>query len=322
MQQWDFLATEIQQRIDHALRVPYPPEEVEWLPIAPKDGSARGAPFADVRAYQERLDAVCGKNWSTTSRPVPPSQAGNVALLVTVTIYGRSICDIGEAAAKDENAYTSAFAQGFKRACSAHGCGRSFYRFPRVYGEFNAQFKRFTDKGIDKLNKTYGGWYAYTIKNMEPQGLADELEPGAPPPPAHAAAAQPAQQPQPAAIPAAPPQPAAPAAAPGPITDTTRLALYAAARAVFGEGDWDDALGWYCRAFTKTNLGRSEQTNPDMLDEGEALQLLDALTRNAQALPDYWDSYKKAAAQQKAQAQVQAQPQAGRQQSQQPARRS
>jgi hypothetical protein len=293
------LTTEEQQEIDKQLRYPFEPAEIEWVPLATADGSsgpiAVGAPYADARAYQERLDAVCGKNWTVRYRLLGTPTTGNVGMIAAVTIYGRTVEDVGECDAKDANAWTSACAQAFKRACSAgHGLGRYLYGLDTKWVPYNPQKKRITDEGIGILNKAYFAWYT----RVTGKGRSQSQQPGQP----AASPPEPAGTTPPAAH--TPPPPAGqahagtanPATAGTPVSDATKLAIYAAAKAIFTENEWIAGLGWYTEAYTRVNLppAGSKTNNPDLLTEGEAQGLLDALTRNSAVLPEYWAGAKAA----------------------------
>ncbi len=59
---------------------------------------------------------------------------GERAIRCRLTILGVVREDVGECAqASDENAWTSATMQAFKRACSAFGLGRYLYNLPKPW---------------------------------------------------------------------------------------------------------------------------------------------------------------------------------------------
>jgi hypothetical protein len=72
--------------------------------------------YADTRVYQTRLDRLAGpEGWSVEYQPI-----GERAVLCRLTILGVVREDVGEyASAGDENAWTSATMQAFKRAWAA-----------------------------------------------------------------------------------------------------------------------------------------------------------------------------------------------------------
>lgn len=119
---------------------PFPPEAVELLPgsLTSDKKRALAVPFADLRAYQNRLDSVAGAgNWSVSYRPW-----GDSAVICTLTILGISREDVGEEKQSDPNCHTSAVAQAFKRTCSSFGLGRYLYELPGVWAEMDSSGKR------------------------------------------------------------------------------------------------------------------------------------------------------------------------------------
>lgn len=282
MRQWIELTQEEQQAVTAALAYPFPPDEIDWLPMATyeKDGQnfAKGAAYADLRSYQERLDTVCGQNWTVRYRALPVPTKGNVGVICSLTIYGRTVEDVGEAEQTDQNAWTSAMAQAFKRAASAvHRVGRYLYDQDSPWVPYDKQRKQITKEGLSTLNKHYFAWYVRTTgqrtvreRQAEPTTTTTTSAPTPPPQPP----------------PPPPPQP------PLMITDDTKRRIYAEAQAIFGETDWIDALAWYTAAFAKTPLAVTKTLSPDQFQETEAQTFLAAMIKNTQVLPEYWASAK------------------------------
>ena len=122
-----------------------------WRQEDKPDGrKGRVTPYADPRAYTDRLnEVVTASGWTRqyavhTISPVvrlkrdKTIQTGKVLVTCTVTIAGiGSHSGSGEKWADDENAMTSAEAQAFKRACSCCGLGRYFYDFAEMWVELN-----------------------------------------------------------------------------------------------------------------------------------------------------------------------------------------
>lgn len=122
---------------------PFPIEDVEVLPGATNGAKdkALAMPYADLRAYQRRLDLVVGPgNWQVSYRPW-----GENAAICSLTIQGIVREDVGEEKAGDPNCRTSAVAQAFKRTCSSFGLGRYLYDLPAVWAAYDANSKRFKD---------------------------------------------------------------------------------------------------------------------------------------------------------------------------------
>ena len=111
-----------------ALTRPFPVHLVELKPGSLNQEKTRALALAyvDMRAYQARLDEVVGPDgWSVGYRTL-----GDRAVICRLTILGVSREDVGEADPEDTNAWTSAVAQSFKRACASFGLGRYLYSLP------------------------------------------------------------------------------------------------------------------------------------------------------------------------------------------------
>lgn len=117
------------------LAAAFPLELVELKPGATTKDKTRclAMPYADMRAYEYRLDEVAGlENWSTTY------QMTARGVVCTLTICGVTKSGIGDYPAEgDENAATSAQAQAFKRACAAFGLGRYLYNLPGIWCDYD-----------------------------------------------------------------------------------------------------------------------------------------------------------------------------------------
>lgn len=97
-------------------------------------------PYTDRRAYQERLDEVVGPDgWEVSYR----SLGSLTAVVCRLTILGHTKEEVGEAASGNPNAWTSASAQAFKRACASFGIGRYLGSLPRLWAEYDSQKKCF-----------------------------------------------------------------------------------------------------------------------------------------------------------------------------------
>ena len=106
-----------------ALQQPFHPQQISWKPRSvSKDGTrALALAYADLRGYQNRLDEVCGLEWSVSYTP------WGDRVICHLTINGITRSSTGEAdsqAEKSEIAGTAAEAQACKRACSMFGLGR------------------------------------------------------------------------------------------------------------------------------------------------------------------------------------------------------
>jgi hypothetical protein len=147
------------QRILQSLREPFEIEHIKWKAQSTNRDktSAQAIAYADPRAYSDRLNDVVGPDgWFelidvTFSQIQPVGWAGNekqlikAASTVTVGVFGVGVhSGAGESWGNDENCYTVAFAQGFKRACYPFGLGRYLYDLPRVWVPYDKENKRLT----------------------------------------------------------------------------------------------------------------------------------------------------------------------------------
>ena len=141
-----------------ALQQPFHPQQISWKPRSvSKDGTrALALAYADLRVYQNRLDEVCGLEWSVTYTP------WGDRVICHLTINGITRSSTGEAdsqAEKSEIAGTAAEAQAFKRACSMFGLGRYLYGFPTTWVDYDSKARQFTAQAQAKLKETVAQHY-------------------------------------------------------------------------------------------------------------------------------------------------------------------
>lgn len=144
---------------------PFEPAAVTWKPGATKDNKCLALAFADLRAYQERLDEVCGLDWCVEYQPW-----GDNRIIARLTIGGVTRCSTGEMEPQDEKngmGGTVAEAQAFKRACAAFGLGRYLYDLPSVWIDYDAQRRRITEAGMAELESRYKAWYARKMATID-----------------------------------------------------------------------------------------------------------------------------------------------------------
>lgn len=132
------------------LAQPFHPSRISFKPGAVnKDkNKALALAYADLRAYMDRLDEVCGLDWAVTYTP------WGDRLICNLTIGGITRSSTGEPdsqADRSEIGGTSAEAQAFKRACAMFGLGRYLYNFPVTWVEYDASTQRFTAQAQAKL---------------------------------------------------------------------------------------------------------------------------------------------------------------------------
>lgn len=132
-----------------ALRRPFHPSNISWKPGAVKGDRALALAYADLRAYMNRLDEVCGSDWSVAYEPW-----GEDRIICRLTIMGITRSSTGETTNESERSEiggTVAESQAFKRAGAMFGLGRYLYTLPSGWADWDAQKRQFTDKAKAKL---------------------------------------------------------------------------------------------------------------------------------------------------------------------------
>lgn len=131
------------------LRLPFHPSHITWKPGAVKGNRALAMPYADLRAYMNRLDEVCGEEWEVSYEPW-----GDDRLICRLTIGGVTRCSTGETtneSEKSEIGGTVAEAQSFKRASAMFGLGRYLYQLPTGWADYDPATRKFTEQAKFKL---------------------------------------------------------------------------------------------------------------------------------------------------------------------------
>lgn len=131
------------------LRLPFHPSHITWKPGAVKGDRALAMPYADLRAYMNRLDEVCGESWSVEYEPW-----GADRIICRLTINGVTRSSTGETtneSEKSEIGGTVAEAQAFKRASAMFGLGRYLYQLPTGWADYDAKTRKFTEQAKFKL---------------------------------------------------------------------------------------------------------------------------------------------------------------------------
>lgn len=159
------------QEILKELSKPFHPSHITWKPgVFNRDkNKALALAYADLRAYQNRLDEVCGMNWSVSYTP------WGDRIVCHLTINGVTRSSTGEPdsqSEKSEIAGTAAEAQAFKRACAMFGLGRYLYNLPTVWCEFDSERKQFTEQGKGRLAGIIVQHYR---RHMDPDAELEEL---------------------------------------------------------------------------------------------------------------------------------------------------
>jgi len=131
------------------LRKPFHPSQVVWKPGAVKGDRALALAYADLRAYMNRLDEVCGSDWSVAYEPW-----GQDRIICRLTVMGVTRSSTGETtneAERSEIGGTVAEAQAFKRASAMFGLGRYLYNLPTGWADYDPATKKLTEKAKGKL---------------------------------------------------------------------------------------------------------------------------------------------------------------------------
>jgi hypothetical protein len=152
------------------LRQPFPPSAISWKPGATKGDKCMALAYADLRAYQERLDELMGLDWS-----VRYIFWGDNRIACELTLYvgdalgrreGITRSSIGESDAQDEKnnmAGSVSEAMAFKRAAAMFGLGRYLYELPAAWVGFDATTKKISKDGQAELDNRYKTWYTKTM---------------------------------------------------------------------------------------------------------------------------------------------------------------
>lgn len=239
------------------LAQPFAPEHMTWKPgSTTRDGNkCMALAYADLRAYQDRLDAVCGLDWSVEYQPW-----GNGRIIAKLTIQGVTRASTGEMDAQDEKSGiggTVAEAQAFKRAAAMFGMGRYLYDLPNEWVEFDSQRKRITDAGLNTLMSNYKAWYAR--QTAQKPAVASKTQKGQNGMDQHAS----------------PPH----------------QRLWGQGMSVFGP-DWDMARPWLIAKWTEKVSPANTRNSASELSDDERDLLADYIKEKASALQKIWPNQK------------------------------
>ena len=150
------------------LRRPFHPSMITWRPgsVRKDKTKALGLAYADLRAYQNRLDELFGFDWTVSYTP------WGERIICNLTICGVTRSSTGEPDSQSERseiAGTATEAQAFKRACSMFGMGRYLYEFPSPWVEYDGERNQFTDKGLATLESIAKNHYAKWVPETQPE---------------------------------------------------------------------------------------------------------------------------------------------------------
>ena len=138
-----------------ALSRPFPADVISWKPQAITKDRKRGlaVPYADPRAYLDRLNEVVPGEWH--SKAAFTLAGGKLVCVVHLTILGVTRYGDGETDVSDANAATASSAQGFKRSATAFGLGRFLYDLPTPWEEYDAERRQFSEAAQRRLQTLY-----------------------------------------------------------------------------------------------------------------------------------------------------------------------
>jgi hypothetical protein len=237
-------------RMMDELRKPFHPSQITWKPGAVKGDRALAMAYADVRAYMNRLDEVCGPSWAVAYEPW-----GDDRLICRLTILGVTRSSTGETTNESERSEiggTVAEAQAFKRASAMFGLGRYLYTLPTGWADYDPGKKQFTDKAKAKLTGILVQHYRRVVgKAPGAPTEADEIGPVDAP-------ASPALE-----------------------------RLDSQGRAVFGT-DWEMATGWLVSKWTAKMTPQNTRNNAAELSDDERDMLADYMAAQAYNLQKVW----------------------------------
>ena len=152
--------------LESRLCEPFAVEEIKFLPKSPvqEHGSWKclALPYADKRAYEDRLNDIAFGQWSTP--PNPACLAGNKLVIpVTVVICGVARTDYGEAflsslsrkgeSREEENSATEAYSQAFRRACAQFRLGRYLYRLRKLWLPYDPEKRQIALSDEEKIQR-------------------------------------------------------------------------------------------------------------------------------------------------------------------------
>lgn len=160
------------------LSKPFHPSRITWRPgaLTGQKDKALAIAYADLRAYQNRLDEVCGMDWSVSYTP------WGDRIICHLTINGITRSSTGEPdsdAEREEKAWRTAEAIAFTRACAMFGLGRYLYNLPSLWVEYDAPNQRFTEKAKVRLHGMIDQHYQRFLDGQPAVELADDEQPEA-----------------------------------------------------------------------------------------------------------------------------------------------
>lgn len=139
------------------LERPFRIEDLSWKPGPGSATKKIAFAHADSRAYDDRLNQVFGNDWNVEFEVIPTNDRIVCVSKLTIkgivrSATGESLFAMGQGT--NDNATTSAEAQSYKRSAVRFGLGQYLYDLKNLWGEYDAQKRRFTDAAVDGFIKT------------------------------------------------------------------------------------------------------------------------------------------------------------------------
>jgi hypothetical protein len=126
-----------------ALSSPFDPADVHFKPQHVSGNRCLAVAYLDARAVMDRLDAVCGLNWSDAYEVLP---GGSVLCRLQILVDGQWITktDVGSPSEQPDEGdrMKAAFSDALKRAAVKFGVARYLYHLPKQWVEFDPQRKQ------------------------------------------------------------------------------------------------------------------------------------------------------------------------------------
>lgn len=131
--------------IGKKLAAPFDPEDIGWLPKKVSGNRAMGIAYVSARAVMDRLDEVVGVgNWSDRYDIL---NDGCVVCSLTVTIGDKEVTKIDVGCPSDQpdhgDKLKASFSDALKRVAVKFGIGRTLYRLPQVWSDYDPVKKCF-----------------------------------------------------------------------------------------------------------------------------------------------------------------------------------
>ena len=126
------------------LAEPFPASSVHWRAgVVSRDRKrAQALPYAEPRAYEDRLNTVCPGLWSVSFEPWHDAR-----IICELTVAGLTRASTGE----ENDGFapgTAAEAQAFKRACVKFGLGRYLYDVPIKWVPYDEVSRKLRDTPV------------------------------------------------------------------------------------------------------------------------------------------------------------------------------